>query len=183
MPEKRVTVWVQRFKDRASLMLQWIDPDTGRRKSKSAGTDDEKAAEQARADLEYELNHGRYQEASRMTWERFRDLFEAEYIAGKRQATRDNYRHVFHAFEAICNPRSLRAVTERTVSAFVAGMRKEPGRNGNPTMAASSIKVYLQFLRTALRWAAEQKLIPAAPKFPTVKVPKKKPQPDRKSVV
>jgi hypothetical protein len=47
-------------------MLQWIDPDTNRRKSKSAGTADEKEAEKARADLEYELNHGRYQEASRL---------------------------------------------------------------------------------------------------------------------
>jgi integrase len=37
--------------------------------------------------------------------------------------------------------------------------------------------VRLQFLRTALRWAAGQKLIPAAPKFPAVKVPKKRPQP------
>ena len=40
MPEKRVTVWVQRFPDRSYLMLQWLDPDTGRRKSKSAGTAD-----------------------------------------------------------------------------------------------------------------------------------------------
>ena len=66
MTEKRVTVWVQRCKDRPALMLQWIDPDTNRRKSKSAGTADEKEAEKARADLEYELNHGRYQEASRL---------------------------------------------------------------------------------------------------------------------
>ena len=42
MAEKRVTVWVQRFKDREALVLQWLDPDTGKRKSKSAGTADEK---------------------------------------------------------------------------------------------------------------------------------------------
>jgi hypothetical protein len=28
MSEKRATVWVQRFKDRPNLMLQWIDPFT-----------------------------------------------------------------------------------------------------------------------------------------------------------
>jgi integrase len=177
MPEKRVTVWVQRFKDRKHLMLQWIDPDTGRRKSRSAGTDDEKAAEQARADLEYELNHGKYQEASRMSWERFRELFEDEYVAGKRPNTRNNFTAVFDLFERLCSPRGLKAVTERTLSAFVAAMRKEPGRGGNQTMASSTIKVRLQFLRTALRWAADQKLIPAAPKFPAVKVPKRRPQP------
>src|SRR5262249_35354697 len=48
MANQRVTVWVQRFRDRPTLMLQWIDPDTGRRKSKSAETADEKEAEQKR---------------------------------------------------------------------------------------------------------------------------------------
>jgi hypothetical protein len=45
MTEKRIAVWVQRFKDRPSLMLQWLDPDTGRRKSKSAGTEDPEKAD------------------------------------------------------------------------------------------------------------------------------------------
>jgi integrase len=177
MPSERVTVYVLRPKDRATMQLQWVDPDTGKRKSQSAGTADEKVAEQARADLEADLNHGRYQEAARMTWERCRELFEEEYVAGRRPNTRDNYTSTFDLFERLCNPRQLKAVTERTVSAFVAAMRREPGRGGNETMAASSIKVHLQFLRTALRWAAGQKLIPTAPKFPAVKVPKKKPQP------
>lgn len=58
MAEKRVTVCVLRPKDRPTLQLQWVDPDTGVRKTKSAGTDDPDKAEQARADLEYQLNHG-----------------------------------------------------------------------------------------------------------------------------
>jgi hypothetical protein len=82
MRERRITVWVQHFKGRKHLMLQWLDPETGKRKSRSAATDDPKAAEQKRADLEYELNHGKYQEASRLTWQRFRQLFEDEYVAG-----------------------------------------------------------------------------------------------------
>jgi integrase len=52
-----------------------------------------------------------------------------------------------------------------------------PGRNSEPTMMPSTIKVRLQFLHTALAWATEQKLIAAVPKFPKVKVPKKRPQP------
>ena len=104
MAAKRVTVWVQRFKDRPHLMLQWTDPDTGKRKSKSAETADEKEAEQARADLEYELNHGKYQEASRMFWERFRELFEDERVAGKRPYTRGNFTAAFDLFERLCHP-------------------------------------------------------------------------------
>jgi integrase len=175
VPEKRVKVWVQRFTDRQHLVLQWLDPDSGKRKSKSAGTADEEAAEDARADLEYELNNGKYQEASRMTWERFRELFEAEYAAGRRRNTRRNYRVMLNLFEKVCNPRSLRSVNERTVSAFAAGLRKLPGYGGR-TMQVSSIKVRLQFLHTALQWAVSQKMLPAVPAFPTIKVPKKRPQ-------
>jgi integrase len=178
MPDDRVHVWVQRFKDRKHLMLQWLDPDTGKRKSKSAETDDEDKAEQARADLEYELNHGKYQEASRMTWERFRELFEQEYAAGTRLNTQENFWSALDAFERVCNPRTLRGISERTISLFVAGLRKEPGRRrGSVGMMPSTIKVKLQFLHTALSWAVEQKMLAAVPKFPTVKVPKKDPQP------
>jgi integrase len=177
MPDDRVHVWVQRFKDRKHLMLQWLDPDTGKRKSKSAETDDEDKAEQARADLEYELNHGKYQEASRMSWERFRELFEQEYVAPTRPATRENYRHVLDAFERVCSPRGLRTITERTVSAFAVGLRKAKLKGGREGMQPITVKVYLQFLHTALNWAVEQGLLPRCPKFPSVKVPKKKPRP------
>jgi integrase len=176
MSDKRITVWVQRFKDRPTLMLQWLDPDTGKRKSKSAETADEKVAEDKRVDLEADLNAGRYAEASRMTWEGFRELFEAEYVAPLREDTRKVYDNVFNLFERICRSGRLRSVTERTVSAFAAGLRKTPG-NGTDGMQASTVKARLQFLHTALHWAADQKLIPECPKFPSIKVPKKKPQP------
>jgi integrase len=177
MPEKRVVVWVQRFKDRAHLMLQWIDPDTGKRKSQSAGTADEKKAEQARADLEADLNHGRYQETSRMTWAVFRELFEREYVADKRKNTRASYEDTLDLFERLCHPGRLRSITERTLSQFVAGMREAHLPGGKIGMAPSTIRVRLQYLRSAVRWAVSQKMLPECPRFPSVKVPKKRPQP------
>jgi integrase len=176
MSEKRVSVWVQHFKDRESLVLQWIDPETGRRKSRTAGTADPKEAEAARTDLESDLNNGRYQEASRMTWERFRELFESEYVAACRANTRENYAETLNLFERLCNPAKLRSISERTISRFKAAMETNPTR-GRDGMMPSTIKVRLQFLHTALQWAVEQKMIPAVPKFPSVKVPKKRPQP------
>lgn len=170
MAERRVTVWVQRFKDRESLMLQWLDPETGRRKSKSAGTADPKEAEQRRADHEYELNHGVYQEASKMWWDRFRDLFENEFLSARRPNTRTAYGFTLDAFERICKPRAIAGVTERATSAFAAGLRQAGQKS-------STIKLRLQHLRTVLKWAAEQKIIPAAPKCPSIKVPKKRPKP------
>jgi integrase len=157
-------------------MLQWIDPETGARKSKSAKTSDVQEAERARADLEYELSHGQYQEASRMTWERFRELFEAEYLPNLRPGTRKRYAHTLDLFEQLSRPARLRSVGERTVSAFAAALRQKD-TSGRAGLNASTIRVTLQYLRTALNWAADQKLIPACPRFPAVKVPRKRPQP------
>jgi integrase len=176
MPDQRVTVWVQRFKDRATLQLQWIGLDTGRRKTRSAKTADPKAADKARADLEYELTYGKYQEASRVTWDRFCELLEEEYLPRRRETTRKSFRNMMRLFGKVCSPRTLRGINERTVSAFVAGMRRLKGRLDPGGMAASTIRVNLAFLHAALDWAVEQKFIPACPRFPSVKVPKKRPQ-------
>src|SRR5262245_28105724 len=170
MSETRVKVWVQRFKDRPHLVLQWTDPDTGKRKSKSAGTADEKLAEARRVDLEADLNNNRHQEASRMSWERFRQLFEEEYVGALRPGTRKVYANTLNLFERVCNPGSLRSITQRTVSSFAAGLRKEPGNVKGQGMQPGTVKVRLQFLHTALSWAAGQGLIPRCPAFPAVKV-------------
>ena len=177
MSDDRITVWVQHRKDRSLLALEWINPETGRRKSKSAGTAVPKEAEQKRIDLEADLNNGRYQEASRLGWARFRQLFQDEYLAGLRERTREKYNTVLDVFEDIVNPDRLRSITERTVSAFACGLRERKRPNGKVGLAPQSIKNYLIALKTALAWAVEQKLLPSRPTFPTIHVPKKKPQP------
>jgi integrase len=178
MSEKHITVWVQHRADRAYDDLQWYDPVTKKRRCKSAETCNPVEAERKRAALEYELNHGLYQEASSMTWERFRALFEEEYVAGRRLNTRRNFYATLDHFEKLCHPTTLRGISERTLSAFFAGLRKEPGRRkGSDGMMASTIKVRLQYLHTTLSWAASQGLLPKVPAFPRVKVPQKDPQP------
>jgi len=177
-PGKRIVVWVQHRADRPYLSLEWLDPDTGKRKSKSAETCNPIDAERKRADLEADLNHGRYVEASRMTWERFGELFEAEYVAPLRQNTRRNFEATLDHFEQICNPRSIGAINERTISLYAAGLRKLPGRGRKgELMMPSTIKVRLQYLHTALSWAVSQKLLAAVPRFPAVKVPSRRPSP------
>lgn len=53
-----IAVWVQRFPDRRNLMLQWHDPITGKRLSRSAKTSDPEKAEKAKSLLESRLNLG-----------------------------------------------------------------------------------------------------------------------------
>jgi len=84
---------------------------------------------------------------------------------------------VLDVFEQIIHPSKLRVVTERTISQFVNGRRERKSCRGRIGLAPQTIKNYLIALKTALGWAVEQKLLPALPMFPTVKVPKEKPQP------
>jgi hypothetical protein len=81
---KRITVWVQRFKGRPTLILQWIDPDTGKRKSKSAETYIPAVAEMKRTELEYELKHGLHKEAPWVDLALDRIILPAKIAKGKK---------------------------------------------------------------------------------------------------
>jgi integrase len=166
MPEKRITVYILKQPDRPFFKLEWVEPDTGRRRSRSAKTADPEAGEKARADLEYELNHGLAQEPSKMTWDEFRDLYEDEKLAGGREATRKKAGYVFDRFAELAHPKNIGVVTERMLSGYAAQLRKSG-------MKLATIQGHLAYLRAALRWAADQKLIPVAPKVVMPKVPRK----------
>jgi hypothetical protein len=118
--DKRVHVWVQEFKDRGNLVLQWFDPDTGKRKSRSAKTADPDKAEAARLDLEADLNNGRYPETSRMTWERFREVFEAEDVAPLRENTWLNYAYALNRGGRVV-PGALSELPEQVLQLVVGG--------------------------------------------------------------
>jgi integrase len=166
MADQRITVYMLRPKDRPFFKLEYLDPETGRRKSKSTKTADPDEADRARADWEYELNHGLAREPSKMPWERFRQTYEEEKLAGAREATRKKAGYVFDAFEELARPQALGKITERTLSRYGVQLREKG-------MKAATIQGHLAYLRAALRWAADQRLIPAAPKVAMPKVPKK----------
>jgi integrase len=167
MSEERITVYVLRPKGRPSLQLQWVDPETGIRKTRSARTADADRAEKACSDLEYELNHGLSREPSKMAWETFRAYYENEKVSGMREATRKKAGYVFDSFEQLANPRTLGKITERTISIYATQLRT----NG---YQPATIQGHLAYLRAAFRWAADQKFIPTAPKVAMPKVPKKR---------
>jgi hypothetical protein len=144
-----------------------VDPETGLRKGKSAKTADPGEAEKAQADLEYELNHGLAHEPSKMTWETFRQLYEEEKLASRREATRKKAGYVFDAFEELAHPRTLGVISERTFSKYAVALREKGHK-------PATIQGHLAYLKAAMRWAVDQKFLPAVPKFVMPKVPKKK---------
>lgn len=176
MPENEITVWVTFFKDRQSYMLQWRDPDTNKIKSQSADTHIIGVARMKAAVLQADLNRGFHKDVSRMSWERFRELFEDEYLASKRLNTQLAYGDTLDKFAELARPPAVSKITARTVSSFAAALGRLPTR-GRTGQKASSIKLRLQHLRTALRWAVDQGMLAKCPKFPKIDVPEKLPQP------
>ncbi len=172
----RIEVKVRRFGDRRCLQLQYFDHD-GRRRTQSARTADEAEAEQARGDLEYRLNNGLHVEAVRTGWEAFREAFELEYVSGLRENTRLGYAATFDLFERLCVPVTLANVTARTLSQFVAALRQLPGRRKGSSYQASTINLRLDHMAAALTWGVSQGMLASLPELPTVKVPRRIPQP------
>jgi integrase len=179
MGQDRIQVRVVPFPDRPALQLQWRDPQSGERKTRSAKTADPEEAEKKRGDLEYELNHDLARCGTRTSWERFREAFEAEYLPGLRSGTHKVYATIFDHFERICRPGSMDLITTRTVSQFLAGLRQVKGRgpSGQNGMQASTLFTRLGFFHAALKWACQQGMLQAVPAFPEIKVPKKNPRP------
>ena len=169
MDSKRVKVWVAHFADRPTLQLQWFDPATGRRKTRSSRTRCPRAAEAARVDLEADLNAGRYSEPARLPWQGFVKLLERDHLPGVRPSTRTNYRMALAHFGRLVAPGTLRAVTQRSVARYATALREE-GKE------PSTIRVYLAFLHAALSWGVPD-LLPAVPPFPEIRVPRKTPEP------
>ena len=177
---REIEVWVQDKGDGSCLRLQWIDPLSGKRKTRTTETRDQEKAEKRRAELQEQINRGGGDLDFSMTWKGFRELFLEEYAGDQREKSRVKYETVFDVFQQICNPTHLyRAATERAIGRFLEGMRRRGNRKAADKvgLAAWTKKNYLVALKTAFRWAADQGLIRCCPKFPTIKTPKKRPQP------
>lgn len=177
MSMERIRVWITHFADREALQLQWCDPASGRKRTRSARTADLVQAEAARVDLEADLNAGRHHDVARLSWSAFRERFEFEHVATLRPNSRLGYRDSFRLVEEVMRPASLRGITAGVVSAFAAALRTHRTRGPGEGLCAQTIRVHLIHLRTALLWAKRQGLLSEVPAFPVVKVPKRRPRP------
>ena len=172
MGKRTITVWVTRFPDRSTFQLQWIDPSTGKTRTKSSGVKDtgrardRKDAETRARELEAQLRQGVFSSPSLMSWAAFRERYETEHVAGLAKETAAKIDVVCGAVERIVCPQRLHDLTDETVSRLAARLRAE-GKS------ESTIKSYLGQLKAMLRWGWKQKLLPTCPEIPTVRRAKK----------
>jgi integrase len=166
----QVRVYVREYQDRPTYVLEWKDPITGRRRFKTTAiTRDSRRgkaeAERAAGEWEDELNAGAVGSA-KMTWEKFRDLYEDQKLPGLAAGTGDKANDVFNKLEREINPRYLRDLTEARLSHFVTVLRSS-------RLAEDTIRSNLSTIRAALSWAVEQKMLSRLPTFPKLRRVKK----------
>ena len=166
----QVRVYVRDYQDRPTYVLEWKDPITGRRRFRTTtiargGRRNRAEAERLAAEWEAELGAGAAG-SEKMTWERFRDLYEDQKLPGLAMGTRDKANDVFNKLEREINPRYLRDLTEARLSHLVTVLRA--GK-----LAEDTIRSILAHIKSALSWAVEQKLLPRLPTFPKLRRVKK----------
>ena len=152
------------------LMMTFKDPTTGRKVAKTTGTTDRRTAERAAAVWQDELNTGRYQAPSKMTWAAFRERHEGEFQSGVARETRKKFSTTFDLVERLMRPGRLRDVTTEAVSRWVVSLREE-GRKD------STVGVYCRHLRGAMNWAKSMGFCPDAPRIRPPKGEKMKGRP------
>ena len=153
----RQLVKIVKRKDKPSLVLRWIDPETGRYRERATDTRRRRDAERLAADLEAEITANSV-DSGDMLWDRFRTRYEDEHLAGMSLKYRSQCTTSFNALERLHGPQLIRlgSVTSSLLSRFGAALRDE----GKPP---TTIAAYLRCVRAAMNWAAKVGLITQAP--------------------
>lgn len=159
---ENITVHLVKQKGRTNLAMRYTDPESGKQVWKTSGTAKQKDAVKAAAKWEAELREGRYQKRQRMTWQDFRDKYQADVLDGLKASTAINYSATLNVFERTVKPVRLAEVTTAKLSAFATALRGEG-------LAPATIARHLRQLKVATRWAHRQGLLNKLPEFDRIK--------------
>ncbi len=159
-----IKVKVVEFGDRKHYQMQYVDPVTRKKKTRSTGVvktglkKDRTEAERVAAKWEAELREGRYSTVGKVSWAAFRQRYESEKVPSLAEGTALQIQAVMNQIEALVNPQRLADLTPDLLSVFQAGLR---GRR----MKESTIAGKLGHLRAALSWAKSIGLIREVPEI------------------
>lgn len=144
-------------------VLRWRCPETGAWKEKSTKTDSKREADKRAAQLEADLQHGRYVAPSKVTWEDFRYAFELEKLPSLAARSVNSYSSSLNHVEKLLHPEKLSEVDSSALSRLQTRLRDKGLRE-------SSIATHLRHIKAALKWAHDLGLLVMMPK---VQMPKR----------
>ncbi len=153
-----IRVHIVKSPDRANYSMRYKDPLTGKQVKKSAETSNRKDALKKAAKWEAEINEGRYQRPQRITWEEFRQIYEAEKLSAVSQGTRDAAASAMNHLERVIAPERLSSLTSAVLSRFQSDLRKEG-------MKDTTIDAHLGHLQATLSWAVANEYLREMPKM------------------
>ena len=162
---EEIKVYVVKYPDRNNLMMRYVDPDTGNNIARSTKTSKRREAEKVAAKWEAELQEGRYQKPSKMSWEEFRRKFDESYMTGVKPSTAAAYDASLNVFTRLCRPTKLAQVTNAKLTSFVNQLRADD-------LATATIARHLRTLKVAMRWAHRHGYLVKLPEFTMPKGPK-----------
>ncbi len=175
MSDGEIKVTVVKYPDRANLVLAYADPVSGKRKTKSAGTPIEKDAWKEAAKWEDELRAGPLCPPSKVTWQQFRERYEAEHLASLKPKTRESASNALDALQRHLDPDLLRKVNASALSTFATKLRKpRTVKRGDkqvtrPPIKETTVANILRHVKAALSWGVTVGLLTAVPKIITPK--------------
>ena len=159
---EEIKVTVTSYGSGRALTLVWVDPITGKRKTRSAKTKDWSKAERLAGELEAELASG-VVSPSRMTWAEFQQRYDAEKLATLAPSTRETALAGLRHVKRVLNIEYLGKLSPSAMSKFAAECRKEG-------MKDTTLAHHLRHIKAALRWAAKLGLMSKAP---AIEMPKR----------
>ena len=142
---------------RAFIEARWIDPITGRKRTRSTETNDRRKAERFAARLEDEIENGTAGRGQ-VLWSHVRDRYYDEVMFHHAIRTQQKTRTSLGSLQELIDPRHVSSLTTAVVARWAVRMR-EVG------LSPWTIKGYLGDLRKVLRWAHKQDLLAVIPAF------------------
>ncbi len=158
-----VKVKVVERKGRGSFVIRWRDPDTGAWKEKVVKSKVKKDAEKVAAQLEADLQQGRYVAASKVSWEEFRLAFETDKLPSLAVSTGNSYRSSLNQVKNLLHPEKLSELDSAALNRLQVRMR-------DAGLQETSIASYLRHIKAALRWAHDLGMLV---KMPKIQMPKR----------
>lgn len=143
-------------KDRKNFVCQWVDQATGKTKTKSAGTAIRRDAERFAARLEREIEVGNSVFGRRTLWADFLVRYRNERLIKRKVNTRIKVDALVAMLDSTIAPKYVQGITTEEIAKFVNTLREME-------RSEATIKGYLAYLKSMLRWAKEKHVISVVP--------------------
>ncbi|MDC0274317.1 site-specific integrase [Planctomycetaceae bacterium] len=156
---------VYRRKSRKFYEAQWVDPLTGKTKTKTLkGCTTQREAHRAASELEKDLING--VSLGNYSWSDFRLRFRQEHLNKKSDNHCRRVQSSLNVVEDILDPAHISAIRARDIARLRDQLskpyKKKQGKE-RPARSASTVAGYLKDLQLALNWAHRQGMIKRVP--------------------